>query len=183
MNFCSQCGGPVRLVVPADDDRPRHVCQSCGTVHYQNPKLVVGTIPVWENRILICRRDIEPRKGYWTLPAGYLENGETTAEGARRETLEETGSRVVDLVPYLMVDIVYINQIYLMFRANLQAPDFAPTRESAEVKLVGENEIPWHAIAFPVIEKTLRHYLRDRPSGQFGFHTDIISRPKSDSSL
>jgi NADH pyrophosphatase NudC (nudix superfamily) len=92
MNFCSQCGGPVVLKVPADDERPRYVCPSCGTIHYQNPKLVVGCIPVWEDQILMCRRNIEPRKGYWTLPAGFLENGETTAAGARRETLEETAS-------------------------------------------------------------------------------------------
>lgn len=177
MKFCSQCGGPVRLAIPADDDRPRHICTVCGTIHYQNPKLVVGTIPIWNDRILICRRNIDPRKGYWTLPAGYLENGESTADGARRETLEETGSRVSRLIPFLMVDIVYINQIYLMFRANLQAPDFHPTAESTEVMLVRESEIPWADIAFPVIEKTLRHYFRDRAAGRFEFRTDTIDRP------
>ena len=176
MNFCSRCGGPIHRVVPRGEDRPRHVCSACGAVHYQNPKLVVGTIPVWEDRILMCRRNIEPRKGYWTLPAGYLENGETTADGARRETVEETGSRVSDLIPYLMVDIVYINQIYLMFRTRLQALDFGPTRESAEVKLVRQQDIPWETIAFPVIEKTLRHYLQDCPSGRFEFRTDRIDR-------
>jgi ADP-ribose pyrophosphatase YjhB (NUDIX family) len=126
MNFCSQCGGPVLLTVPDEDDRPRYVCPSCGTIHYQNPKLVVGCIPVWEDRILMCRRNIEPRKGFWTLPAGFLENGETTAEGARRETLEETGSTVAGLTPYLMVDIVHIHQIYLMFRSRLLAAGLSP---------------------------------------------------------
>jgi ADP-ribose pyrophosphatase YjhB (NUDIX family) len=174
MNFCSQCGGPLILTVPAEDDRPRHVCPACGTVHYQNPKMVVGCIPVWEDRILMCRRNIEPRKGFWTLPAGFLENGETAAEGARRETLEETGATVAGLAPYLMVDIVHIHQIYLMFRSHLLAPDFHPTRESAEVKLLAEAEIPWNDIAFKVIEKTLQHYLKDRPSGRFAFRTDRI---------
>lgn len=177
MNYCSQCGEKVVLTVPANDDRPRHVCPACGTVHYQNPKLVVGCIPVWEGRILMCRRDIEPRKGYWTLPAGFLENGETTAAGARRETFEETGSRVADLAPYLMVDIVYIHQIYLMYRCRLQALNFHPTRESSAVKLVAEAEIPWDEIAFTVIEKTLHHYLRDRSSGRFSFRTDRIDSP------
>lgn len=176
MKFCSQCGSPVNLEVPADDDRLRHVCHSCRAIHYQNPKLVVGCIPILEDRILMCRRDIEPRRGYWTLPAGFLENGETAAEGARRETFEETGSQVVDLIPYLMVDIVHINQIYLMFRSRLPAPDFCPTRESSEVKLVEAAAIPWDDIAFKVIEKTLRYYLKDRPSGRFAFRTDKIEK-------
>ena len=180
MNFCSQCGRPVTLVVPADDDRPRHVCPDCGVIHYQNPKLVVGCIPVWDERILMCRRNIEPRKGYWTLPAGFLENGETVAAGARRETLEETGAVVTSLTPYLMVDIVHIGQIYLMFRSRLLAPQFHPTRESAEVKLLTEADIPWDDIAFKVIEKTLRHYLRDRPSGRFTFQADQIQVKPAD---
>ena len=122
----------------------------------------------------MCRRNIEPRKGYWTLPAGYLENGETTADGARRETLEETGATVVDLVPYLMVDIVQINQIYLMFRCNLLAPNFHPTSESSEVSLMTVEEIPWDEIAFKVIEKTLRYYIQDCIVDNFVFRTDTI---------
>ncbi|MGA6925274.1 MAG: NUDIX hydrolase, partial [Desulfosarcina sp.] len=162
--------------VPAHDERPRFVCPACGMVHYQNPKLVVGCIPVWEDRILMCRRNIQPRKGFWTLPAGFLENGETTSDGARRETLEETGAVVVDLKPYLMVDIVAIHQIYLMFRSRLQAPDFHPTRESAEVKLLRKDEIPWEDIAFLVIEKTLQRYFRDCRTGHYGFLIDKIER-------
>ena len=176
MKFCSQCGRPVTLTVPVDDDRPRHVCPSCGAIHYQNPKLVVGCIPVWAGRILMCRRDIEPRRGYWTLPAGFLENGETAAAGARRETLEETGATVAELTPYLMVDIVHIHQIYLMFCSRLLAPDFQPTRESSEVKLFEEEDIPWDDIAFKVVEKTLRYYLKDRVSGRFAFRTDKIEK-------
>lgn len=176
MKFCSQCGGPLALKVPAHDERPRFVCPACGMVHYQNPKLVVGCIPVWEDRILMCRRNIQPRKGFWTLPAGFLENGETTSDGARRETLEETGAVVVDLKPYLMVDIVAIHQIYLMFRSRLRAPAFHPTWESAEVKLLRKDEIPWEAIAFQVIEKTLQRYFRDRRTGHYEFSTDRIER-------
>jgi ADP-ribose pyrophosphatase YjhB (NUDIX family) len=174
MNFCSHCGEPVVRKVPAGDDRPRYVCPVCDAIHYQNPKLVVGCIPVWNDRILMCRRNIEPRKGCWTLPAGFLENGETAADGARRETIEETGADVTDLAPYLMVDIVHIHQIYLMFRARLLTPDIHPTRESSEVNLVKEADIPWDAIAFKVVEKTLSAYLRDRPSGNFVFRTDTI---------
>ncbi len=176
MKFCSQCGEAVAMIVPTDDDLPRHVCPSCGTIHYQNPKLVVGCIPLWEDRILMCRRDIEPRKGYWTLPAGFLENGETTAEGARRETFEETGARVAGLSPYLMVDIVHIHQIYLMYRSRLLAPDFHPTRESSEVKLMATNEIPWSEIAFKVVVKTLKYYLQDLAVGRFDFRTDRIDK-------
>ena len=178
MNYCSQCGGKVLFTVPADDDRPRHVCPSCGMIHYLNPKLVVGCIPVWKDRILMCRRDIEPRKGYWTLPAGFLENGETAAEGARRETFEETGARVTNLTPYLMVDIPHINQIYLLFRSRLQRPDFHPTVESSEVRLMAPSEIPWEAIAFKVIAKALGHYLQDLSTNCFAFRTDKIENHK-----
>ena len=177
MKFCSQCGQPVTFTVPAHDDRPRHVCFSCGTIHYENPRMVVGAIPIWQGRILMCRRNIEPRKGYWTLPAGFLENGETAAEGARRETLEETGAQIRDLTPYLMVDIPHIHQIYLMFRARLQAPDVHPTRESSAVELLAAEEIPWGDIAFKVVEKTLRYFLDDRPTGHFPFRTDRIDAP------
>lgn len=128
----------------------------------------------------MCRRAIEPRKGYWTLPAGFLENGETVAAGARRETLEETGAVVAGLAPYLMVDIVHIGQIYLMFRSHLLAPDFHPTRESVEVQLMHAKDIPWDDIAFKVVEKTLRYYLQDRSCGQFVFRIDKIDRKPAD---
>ncbi len=177
MQFCSHCGAPLTLAVPPGDDRQRACCPACGTIHYQNPKLVVGSIPVWEDRILMCRRNIEPRKGYWTLPAGFLENGETAADGARRETVEETGCEVADLVPYLMVDIVQINQIYLMFRSRLKDLHFHPTPESSAVQLMHADNIPWGEIAFKVIERTLRRYLADRADGRFVFRNETIVLP------
>jgi len=176
MNYCSNCGAKVDLEVPPGDDRPRYVCNTCHRIHYQNPKLVVGCIPEWEDRILMCRRAIEPRKGKWTLPAGYLENGESVKEGASRETLEESGAAVENLTSYLLIDIVYINQIYLMFRSQMLKPEFFPTAESAEVKLMHESEIPWDQIAFKAIEKTLRYYFRDRTTGCFPFRVRPIEK-------
>ncbi len=176
MNFCTQCGQPLSLLIPDGDDRPRHVCQACGTVHYLNPKMVVGTIPVYEDRILLCRRAIEPRYGLWTLPAGFMENHETVEEGARRETLEEAGAELEHLAPFGLFSLPFVSQVYLMFRARLPAPNFDPGHESLEVKMVSEEGIPWEEIAFPVIEKTLRLFLSDRQKGRFGFHTGSISR-------
>lgn len=176
MNFCSNCGQPVVLRVPDGDDRSRYVCDACGTVHYSNPKMVVGTIPVLDGRILLCRRAIEPRYGKWTLPAGFMEDGETVEAGARRETLEEAGAEVKSLSPFAMFSLPFVSQVYLMFRAELVSPKFAPGHESLAVKMVEEAEIPWDEIAFPVIEETLHRYLADRRSGEFDFHAGVISR-------
>jgi ADP-ribose pyrophosphatase YjhB (NUDIX family) len=162
MNFCSHCGNPVRLEVPAGDNRPRHVCTSCGAIHYHNPKMVVGCIPEWEDKILLCRRAIEPKYGLWTLPAGFMENGETTFEGAARETLEEAGARVDVLNLYSMISLPDINQVYLVFRAKLLHLDFAPGEESLEAALFSEAEVPWEQLAFRTIEHTLKRYYADR---------------------
>ena len=177
MNYCNHCGQKLKHTIPPDDDRLRHVCSACGMVHYQNPKVVVGCIPQWEEQILICRRNIEPRSGYWTLPAGYLENGETLASGAARETREETGAVVTDLVLYRVYDIVHVNQVYAMFLATLEAPTFHPTNESSEVKLISPLHTPWEEIAFPVIEETLREYVHDRPQDNYTFaNRQILKR-------
>ena len=176
MNFCMKCGRPVSLLTPDGDDRPRQVCTACGTVHYSNPKMVVGTIPVYEDRILLCRRAIEPRYGLWTLPAGFMENQETVEEGARRETLEEAGARLENLSPFALFSLPFVSQVYLMFRAKLPAAIFDPGHESLEVKMVSEDGIPWGEISFPVIEKTLQLFVADRKKGAFGFHTGTISR-------
>ena len=175
MNYCSHCAAPVISEIPQADNRPRFVCTSCDRIHYQNPNVVVGCVPVWNDRVLLCKRNIEPRKGFWTLPAGYLECCETSEEGARRETLEETGAVVVELQPYRFFDIVHIGQVYLMFLARLQAPKFHATEESIDVRLFEEKDIPWSAIAFPVIEKTLQHYFADRKENNFLFRVDQIT--------
>ncbi|MBI5436787.1 MAG: NUDIX hydrolase [Nitrosomonadales bacterium] len=170
MKYCSECGAPVELRLPPDDSRPRHVCTACATIHYQNPKLVVGAIPEWEDgRILLCRRAIEPRHGLWTLPAGFMENGETTTEAAIRETLEEANARIAIGELYSMYNLPYINQVHLLFRARLLDLDFSPGMESLEVGLFEEQDIPWDEIAFRPVHFTLQYYFADRKTGNFQF--------------
>ena len=176
MNFCSNCAQPLTYSTPPGDDRARYCCDSCGVIHYQNPTMVVGCIPEMQDKILLCRRAIEPCYGKWTLPAGYLENGETVEEGAGREAYEEARARVEILSPYALYNICYVNQIYLMFRARLMDNDFRPGSESIEVKLFSEDEIPWDEIAFRVIEQTLIQYYKDRPSGNFPFYVGDITQ-------
>ncbi|MDX5364121.1 MAG: NUDIX hydrolase [Pseudazoarcus pumilus] len=170
MNFCSHCGAGVRLRIPAGDTLPRHVCSDCGTIHYSNPKLVVGTVAEYGDRILLCRRAIEPRHGFWTLPAGFMENGESTVEGAARETREEACAQVEVGELFTLISIPHIDQVHLMYRARLPAPEFAAGAESLEVALLGEHEIPWSSLAFRTIEVTLRHYFADRRAGRFELH-------------
>lgn len=178
MKYCSKCGSAVDLLVPAGDNVPRHVCAQCGEIHYLNPKMVVGCVPRWDERVLLCRRAIEPRYGLWTLPAGFMENNETTIEGAARETLEEASAqvRIADL--YALFNLPHVNQVYVMFLADLVAPEFGPGAESLEVALYEEKDIPWDRIAFPVVEQTLRLYFEDRRRGCFQVHTgDIVRLP------
>lgn len=180
MKFCSTCGGPIERRVPEGDTRPRDVCARCLVVHYQNPKVVAGCIPEWEGKILLCRRAIEPRYGLWTLPAGFMENGETTVEAARRETLEEACARVRIDALYALFNLPHINQVYVMFRGRLLDLDVAPGQESLEVALLDEAEIPWDALAFPVVRQTLALYFEDRRRGAFRQHLgDIVKRPES----
>ena len=159
MNFCSDCGQPVSLLVPPDDNRMRHVCGHCGTIHYQNPKMVIGSIPAWDlagdTKVLLCRRAIEPRHGYWTLPAGFMENEETTGEAAQRETLEEAGARIELQALFSLLNVPHVHQVHLFYRAQLLDLDFAAGIESLEVKLFAEHEIPWDDIAFPTVAHTL----------------------------
>jgi ADP-ribose pyrophosphatase YjhB (NUDIX family) len=178
MNFCSNCGYEIILCTPAGDDRPRYLCKSCGTIHYENPKVVVGCIPEKDGKILLCRRAIEPRAGKWTLPAGYLENGETVAQGAQRETYEEAGANIEIFAPYALFNICHVNQIYLIFRGRLVDNRIKAGSESSEVRLFAEEKIPWNQIAFTVIETTLRQYFKDKPGGLFPFHIGDI-RPQA----
>ena len=176
MNYCSHCGAPVSHRIPGGDNRPRYICDACGAIHYQNPRLVVGCLPVWQDRVLLCRRAIEPRLGLWTLPAGFMENGETSAEGAIRETLEEAGARVELLGLYSLIDIPDISQVYMLFRARLLDLDFAAGEESLEVALLDEAEIPWDRIAFRTVQTTLEHFFVDRRAGQFPLHVGHLDR-------
>jgi ADP-ribose pyrophosphatase YjhB (NUDIX family) len=176
MKFCSDCGAAVSLKIPTGDSLPRHVCDACATIHYQNPKMIVGCIAEWENRILLCRRAIEPRMGLWTVPAGFMENGETTAQGASRETLEEANARVEVGPLYAMYNIPHINQVYILFRARLLDLDFSAGVESLEVKLFDEADIPWEQIAFATVRNTLTHYYADRKAGEYRFHLGTIER-------
>lgn len=163
------------LRVPLGDDRPRHLCRKCGHIHYVNPKLVVGCVAEWEDRILLCQRAIEPRRGKWTIPAGYLEAGETVADGARREALEEACAKVEVIAPYTLLNLTFVAQIYLIFRARLIDGSFGTGHESLEVRLLEESEIPWDDLAFTAVEKTLRHYVDDRRSGDFPFRMGDVS--------
>lgn len=174
MKFCSHCGAPLSIRVPPGDTLPRHVCDACRTIHYQNPKLVVGSIPVWEEKVLLCRRAIEPRYGLWTLPAGFMENDETTLQGAMRETLEEANARVELLELFTLFNLPHINQVYLLFRAQLLDLEFQPGAETLEVELFAEHEIPWESIAFATVRKTLEHFFEDRRQGVYRLHVGDI---------
>lgn len=176
MKFCSQCGAPVELRVPPGDTVQRYVCGACESIHYQNPKMVVGCIVEWEDRILLCRRAIEPRHGYWTVPAGFMENGETTAQGAARETLEEANAKVEVGPLYSLYNIPHINQVYMLFRGQLLDLAFSAGTESLEVKLFAQSEIPWEQLAFPAVRNTLTQYYRDRSGGEYRFHIGTIER-------
>ncbi len=174
MKFCSDCGAPVTLKIPPGDSLPRHVCVACATIHYQNPKMVVGCIVEWEDSVLLCRRAIEPRYGLWTVPAGFMENGETTVQGAVRETLEEAHAQIEIGPLYALYNIPHINQVYILFRARLLSLDFKAGAETLETRLFQESEIPWEQLAFATVRNTLTHYYSDRRQGQFNFHMGTI---------
>ncbi|MDZ7751888.1 MAG: NUDIX hydrolase [Gammaproteobacteria bacterium] len=177
MKFCSECGSrTMEWRVPEGDNRPRHVCGECGVIFYQNPKIVAGCLPVWEDRVLLCRRAIEPRYGYWTLPAGFMENGETTEEAAVRETLEEASARVRIQGLYTVLSLPHVSQVYMLFRSELTDLDFGPGAESLEVALFREAEIPWDELAFATIRETLKAYFHDRREGMFPVHIGTILR-------
>ncbi|MBD8528722.1 MULTISPECIES: NUDIX hydrolase [unclassified Massilia] len=187
MNFCSECGHAVALSIPEGDNRPRHVCPQCGTIHYQNPKMVIGSIPVWEQdgtlQVLLCRRAIEPRHGYWTLPAGFMENEETTSEAAVRETEEEAGANIEIGPLFSLLNVAHVHQVHMFYLARLLDLDFAPGIESLEVQLFAERDIPWDDLAFPTIRTTLELFFADRvkmregAANAYGVHSLDIRRP------
>lgn len=177
MKFCSQCAAPVSKKIPAGDDRERFVCDSCDAIHYINPKIIAGCLPVYGSQVLLCKRAIEPRLGYWTLPAGFMENGETTEAGAVRETWEEAKARVEPRHLYTMFNLPHISQVYLFYLADLPKPEFAAGPESLEVGLFEEDEIPWDELAFPVMRETLKRFYEDRKTGNFTLYNADIIRP------
>ncbi|MDR0565257.1 MAG: NUDIX hydrolase [Azoarcus sp.] len=174
MKFCSCCGATVQLRIPPGDNRPRYVCTHCGTVHYHNPKVVVGAIPEWEDRVLLCRRAIEPRAGKWTLPAGFMETKESTAEAAARETLEEACAKIETGEMFALIDVPAISQIHIFYFARLLEPIFSPGEESLETALFAEDEIPWDEIAFRTVSLALKHFFDDRRSGLWRFHAVTV---------
>ena len=174
IHYCSHCGAPVSQRVPPGDTLTRAICDACGTIHYQNPKLVVGSLPEWEDKVLLCRRAIEPRHGLWTLPAGFMENQETLPEAAVRETVEEACAQVEIGAMYTLISVPHISQVHAIFRARLLSLDFSPGLETLEVALLAEHQIPWGEIAFRTIAMTLRHFFADRKAGKLGFHTGEV---------
>lgn len=177
MKFCSECGSSALIQrIPPGDTHLRFVCEECGAIHYHNPQIIVGCIPEWQGRILLCRRSIEPRYGYWTLPAGFMERGESTLEAAAREALEEANAIIDDLALYAMYSLTHISQVYLMFRGQLREGRASAGAESLEVALFTEEEIPWRELAFPVIGETLKHFFQERQTGRYRLHSGDISR-------
>jgi len=176
MKFCSSCGAPVTHEIPDGDNRHRHICGSCDEIHYKNPNVVVGVIAEWQGRIILCRRAIEPRIGYWTMPAGYLEINESTDEGAAREAEEEAGIDVEIGDLLTLINIPQIGQVQMIYQGTLRSPDFEAGIESLEVKLVTEDEIPWDELAFPTVKISLEHYYASRRAGEFSLHTQVLRR-------
>ena len=169
MKYCHSCASPLIVKIPEGDDKPRHCCENCDSIFYQNPKNVVGTLPVYGEQVLLCKRAINPRIGKWTLPAGFMENGESSLDGAIRETKEEAGAIVIASKEclYTLFNLPSINQVYMFFRVELLKSEFAPGIESEEVALFSENEIPWSEIAFPVVKTTLEQYFQDKKFSKF----------------
>lgn len=172
---CRACGSPTQYRVPADDNRERAVCSACHEIHYENPLNVVGTVPIWRDQVLLCRRNIEPRHGFWTLPAGYMELGESTAEGAARETVEEAGAQFELGALFTVLNVVRAGQLHLFYLAQLSDTVFAPGPETIEAQLFSEAAIPWEQIAFRTVRETLQRYFDDRRRGQFSLHTADIA--------
>ena len=169
-NYCGQCGSPSTRRIPPGDNRERDLCEKCGAISYQNPRMVVGTLPVWQGKVLLCLRAIEPRSKTWTLPAGFMELGETIAQGAERETTEEAGVRIEIGHMYTVIDIPHVDQVHVFFLAEALSPDMDPGPDTIEARWYGLDEIPWDDLSFRSVSTTLRHYLRDLESGKFGPH-------------
>ena len=181
MKYCSNCGSTVELKIPEDDDKARFVCDSCQVIHYQNPKVVTGCIPDWQDKILICKRAIEPRKNLWTLPAGFMENGETNQEGAARESKEEANAQMMNMKLFSVYSIPHISQVYTFYTATVKDGKASPGAESLETEFVSEEEMPWDELAFPVVRETLKLYYEDKRKGKFTTHYGDILKQADES--
>jgi len=175
IQHCRVCGAATAYRIPPDDNRERAICSACGEIHYENPLNVVGTVPVWGDQVLLCRRNIEPRFGFWTLPAGFMELGESTAEGAIRETAEEAGANIELLELFTMLNVVRVGQVHFYYRARMCDLTLAPGPETIEARLFREDEIPWEELAFRTVRQTLEHYFADRRAGNFALHVGDVS--------
>ena len=177
VRFCSHCGSPTVRRIPEDDIRERDVCDHCGAIHYQNPRIVVGTLPRWQGRVLLCKRAIEPRYGTWTLPAGFLELNEGTDQGAARETVEEAGARITMGPLYSLVDLPHIGQVHMFYLADAQGPELDPGPESLEARYFALDEIPWDDLSFHSVSSTLERYVADvKRGGEFPIHRYTLRR-------
>jgi ADP-ribose pyrophosphatase YjhB (NUDIX family) len=176
MRFCSTCGGPVSQRVPSGETLLRDVCDTCHTVHYQNPKIVVGCIAEWDGRSLLCRRAIEPRQGLWTFPAGFMEEGETLEQAATRETWEEAEADVELTALHGVFSLPHVSQVYVVYRGSMKKPDFRAGAESLEVQLCAQDALPWEETAFPVIREALERYVSDQQQGRFQVHVGVVAR-------
>lgn len=170
IQHCPACGSHVQYRIPPDDNRERAVCPACSRIHYENPLNVVGTLPTWNDQVLLCLRNIEPRRGFWTLPAGFMELGESTAQGAGRETLEESGARIRLGEIYTIIDVPQIEQVHVFYLAEVLGPELDPGPESLEARFYDEADIPWDDLAFRTVATTLQRYFEDRKRGTFGPH-------------
>jgi ADP-ribose pyrophosphatase YjhB (NUDIX family) len=176
IQHCKVCGSAVTYRVPDDGDtRERAVCNACHTIHYENPLNVVGTVPVWGDKVLLCKRNIEPRFGKWTLPAGFMELNETVAQGAARETVEEAGAQFEMQELFTLMNVTRVGQVHFFYRAQLTSDTFDPGHETQEARLFAEHEIPWDEIAFRTVKETLQYYFADAKTGKFELHhVDIV---------
>ena len=179
MKFCPDCAAPLQMLTPPGDTRPRAVCPACGHVHYENPRVVVGCVPEWQGRILLCQRAIAPRRGYWTTPAGFLEIGETLQTGAARESLEEAEARVQIGSMLAVTDVLHAAQVHVTFRARMLEASYGVGLESLQVGLYELSAIPWEQLAFPSITFALRCYVEDRQAGREQLHFNSVQRPLS----
>lgn len=176
IKHCKNCGIAVVYRLPDDGDtKQRAVCPSCTTIHYENPLNVVGTVAYWNDKVLLCKRNIEPRWGKWTLPAGFMELGETTAQGAARETVEEAGAVFEMEGLFTLINVARVGQVHMFYRAKLLSDQFDPGVETLEARLYAEHEIPWDDLAFKTVRETLERYFADRKRGAFAIHDLAVS--------